>query len=166
MILHPGAHVGEGVSIGTEQIIKGLNEVLTQDMDCCVALETMAGKGSEIGRTFEELARIYDGVKYSDKLRVCFDTCHTSDSGYDIIHHFDDVIVRMFQALQRTGMRTSDSDISVLKRSIISFIMRTLGMFRKYLRRHIYHLWKIQRNHMLLINMKLRCFGQGNLILI
>ena len=59
-----------------------------------------------------------------------------------------------------------DSDISVLKRSIISFIMRTLGMFRKYLRRHIYHLWKIQRNHMLLINMKLRCFGQGNLILI
>jgi len=61
-------------------------------MDCCVALETMAGKGSEIGRTFEELARIYDGVKYSDKLRVCFDTCHTSDSGYDIIHHFDDVI--------------------------------------------------------------------------
>ena len=69
LILHPGAHVGEGVSIGTEQIIKGLNEVLTQDMDCCVALETMAGKGSEIGRTFEELARIYDGVKYSDKLR-------------------------------------------------------------------------------------------------
>ncbi len=57
-----------------------------------MALETMAGKGSEIGRTFEELARIYDGVKYSDKLRVCFDTCHTSDSGYDIIHHFDDVI--------------------------------------------------------------------------
>lgn len=92
LILHPGAHVGEGVSIGTEQIIKGLNEVLTQDMDCCVALETMAGKGSEIGRTFEELARIYDGVKCSDKLRVCFDTCHTSDSGYDIIHHFDDVI--------------------------------------------------------------------------
>ena len=52
----------------------------------------MAGKGSEIGRTFEELAQIYDGVVYNDKLRVCFDTCHTSDSGYDIIHHFDDVI--------------------------------------------------------------------------
>ena len=72
LILHPGAHVGEGVSIGTEQIIKGLNEVLTQDMDCCVALETMAGKGSEIGRTFEELARIYDGVKYSDKIESLF----------------------------------------------------------------------------------------------
>ena len=52
----------------------------------------MAGKGSEIGRTFEELAQIYDGVVYNDKLRICFDTCHTSDSGYDIIHHFDDVI--------------------------------------------------------------------------
>ena len=91
LILHPGAHVGEGVSIGTEQIIKGLNEVLTQDMDCCVALETMAGKGSEIGRTFEELARIYDGVKYSDKLRVCFDTCHVNDAGYDLVNDLSGV---------------------------------------------------------------------------
>lgn len=92
LILHPGSHVGEGTDAGTAQIIKGLNEVLTADTDCFIALETMAGKGSEIGRTFEELARIYDGVRYSNKLRVCFDTCHTSDSGYDIIHHFDDVI--------------------------------------------------------------------------
>lgn len=92
LILHPGAHVGEGTGTGTAQIIKGLNEVLTKDTDCYVALETMAGKGSEVGRTFQELARIYDGVKYNDKLRVCFDTCHTSDSGYDIIHHFDDVV--------------------------------------------------------------------------
>jgi deoxyribonuclease-4 len=92
LVLHPGAHVGTGVETGTSQIIKGLNEVLTRDTDCYVALETMAGKGTEIGRTFEELARIYDGVTYNDKLRVCFDTCHTSDSGYDIISHFDDVI--------------------------------------------------------------------------
>lgn len=92
LILHPGAHVGEGAKTGIRQIIKGLNEVLTKDTDCHIALETMAGKGSEIGRTFEELAEIYDGVICSDKLRVCFDTCHTSDSGYDIIHHFDDVI--------------------------------------------------------------------------
>lgn len=92
LILHPGSHVGEGVRAGTDQIIKGLNEVLTSDTDCRIALETMAGKGSEIGRTFEELARIYDGVRYNDKLRVCFDTCHTSDSGYDIIHHFDQVM--------------------------------------------------------------------------
>lgn len=92
LVLHPGSHVGEGADTGTAQIIKGLNEVLTPDMDCFIALETMAGKGSELGRSFEELSRIYDGVKCNDKLRVCFDTCHTSDSGYDIIHHFDDVI--------------------------------------------------------------------------
>lgn len=92
LILHPGSHVGEGVDIGTAQIIKGLNEVLTHDTDCYIALETMAGKGSEIGRSFEELARIYDGVVYNEKLRICFDTCHTSDAGYDIIHHFDDVM--------------------------------------------------------------------------
>ena len=92
LILHPGAHVGAGTDAGTAQIIKGLNEVLTADTDCVIALETMAGKGSEIGRTFEELARIYDGVVHNEKLRVCFDTCHTSDSGYDIIRRFDDVI--------------------------------------------------------------------------
>ena len=92
LILHPGAHVGAGAEAGTAQIIKGLNEVLSADTGCFIALETMAGKGSEIGRSFEELARIYDGVKYNSKLRVCFDTCHTSDSGYDIIHHFDDVM--------------------------------------------------------------------------
>ena len=92
LILHPGAHVGAGAEAGIAQIVKGLNEVLTADTDCCIALETMAGKGSEIGRTFEELARIYDGVNYNDKRRVCFDTCHTSDSGYDIVGHFDDVI--------------------------------------------------------------------------
>ena len=87
LILHPGSHVGAGTEIGT-----GLNEVLTADTDCVIALETMAGKGSEIGRSFEELARIYDGVKYNSRLRVCFDTCHTSDSGYDIIRNFDHVI--------------------------------------------------------------------------
>ena len=92
LILHPGTHVGAGAEAGIAQIVKGLNEVLTADTDCCIALETMAGKGSEIGRTFEELARIYEGVNYNDKLRVCFDTCHTSDSGYDIVGHFDDVI--------------------------------------------------------------------------
>ncbi len=92
LILHPGAHVGEGTDIGTNQIIKGLNEVLTKDTNLCIALETMAGKGSEVGRSFTELARIYDGVTCNDKLRVCFDTCHTHDSGYDIIHDFDGVI--------------------------------------------------------------------------
>ena len=99
LILHPGAHVGAGTEIGTAQIIKGLNEILTKDTDCVIALETMAGKGSEIGRTFEELAAIYDGVKYNEKLRVCFDTCHTNDSGYDIVHRFDEVIDRFDRIL-------------------------------------------------------------------
>lgn len=92
LILHPGSHVDAGVEAGTAQIIKGLNEVLTPDLDCVIALETMAGKGSEIGRSFEELAAIYDGVTYNDKLRVCFDTCHTHDAGYDVINDFDGVI--------------------------------------------------------------------------
>ena len=92
LILHPGAHVGAGVETGLQQAIKGLNEVLTKDTPLHIALETMAGKGSELGRSFEELAAIYDGVVYSDKLRVCFDTCHTHDAGYDIINNFDNVI--------------------------------------------------------------------------
>ena len=92
LVLHPGSHVGEGVDAGTAQIVKGLNSVLTKDTSVHIALETMAGKGSEIGRSFEELAKIYDGVVYSDKLRVCFDTCHTSDAGYDIIHDYDGVM--------------------------------------------------------------------------
>ncbi len=94
LVLHPGSHVGEGTEVGIKKIIEGLNEVLTADTTVNIALETMAGKGSEIGSTFEELAAIYDGVKYNDKLRVCFDTCHTSDAGYDIIHDFDGVIDR------------------------------------------------------------------------
>ena len=92
LVLHPGAHVGAGVEAGVASIVKGINEVLTAETDCYIALETMAGKGTEIGRTFEELAMIYDGVKYNDKLRVCFDSCHTHDAGYDIIHDFDGVI--------------------------------------------------------------------------
>lgn len=92
LILHPGAHVGAGVSAGIAQIIRGLNHILTRETAVNVALETMAGKGTEIGRSFEEIARIYDGVVYNDKLRVCFDTCHTNDSGYDVKNNFDGVI--------------------------------------------------------------------------
>ena len=92
IVLHPGSHVGAGEQAGIAQIVKGLNEVLTSDMPITVALETMAGKGSEVGKSFEELAAIYEGVAHNDKLRVCFDTCHTHDAGYDIIHDFDGVI--------------------------------------------------------------------------
>lgn len=92
IVLHPGAHVGAGTEEGIKKIIEGLNEVLTPEQNVQIALETMAGKGSECGRTFEELAAIFDGVHLNDKLSVCFDTCHTHDSGYDIINDFDGVL--------------------------------------------------------------------------
>lgn len=92
MVLHPGSHVNAGVEAGIAQVIKGLNTVLNQnDDDVYIAFETMAGKGSEVGRTFEELKAIYDGVDKKDRLRVCFDTCHVNDAGYDIVNHYDEV---------------------------------------------------------------------------
>lgn len=92
LVLHPGSHVNAGTEAGTAQIIKGLNTVLNQNEDdVCIALETMAGKGSEIGRSFEELKAIYDGVEKKERLRVCFDTCHVNDAGYDLVNHYEDV---------------------------------------------------------------------------
>jgi len=99
IVLHPGSHVGAGEKAGIAQIIKGLNEVLTKDMPITVSLETMAGKGSELGKTFEELAAIYEGVVFNEKLRVCFDTCHTHDAGYDIINDFDGVMDKFDRVL-------------------------------------------------------------------
>ncbi|MED3690607.1 deoxyribonuclease IV [Peribacillus butanolivorans] len=92
IVLHPGAHVGAGSELGIKRIIEGLNEVLTADDKVQIALETMAGKGTECGRSFEELAMIIDGVTHNDKLSVCFDTCHTHDAGYNIIEDFDGVL--------------------------------------------------------------------------
>lgn len=90
--MHPGAHVGEGVDKGINQIIKGLNEVLRADQTPQIALETMAGKGTEIGRTFEEIARIIDGVTHNEKLSVTLDTCHINDAGYNVREDFDGVL--------------------------------------------------------------------------
>ncbi|BBU40228.1 MULTISPECIES: deoxyribonuclease IV [Aeribacillus] len=92
IVLHPGAHVGAGAEAGIKKIIEGLNEVLERGQKVQIALETMAGKGSECGRTFEELAMIIDGVTYNEHLSVCFDTCHTHDAGYDIVNDFDGVL--------------------------------------------------------------------------
>ncbi|MBN6849701.1 deoxyribonuclease IV [Staphylococcus saprophyticus] len=92
IVLHPGSHVGEGTDAGIKKIIEGLNEVLTNDNNVRIALETMAGKGSEVGRNFEELARIIDGVNHNDRLSVCFDTCHTHDAGYNVKEDFDGVL--------------------------------------------------------------------------
>ncbi|WP_220729725.1 deoxyribonuclease IV [Apilactobacillus zhangqiuensis] len=92
IVLHPGSHVGEGADKAIAQIAKGLNEVIEPDQKVQIALETMAGKGTEVGRTFEEIAQIIDGVKDNDKVSVTFDTCHTNDAGYNVKEDFDGVL--------------------------------------------------------------------------
>ncbi|PXW91640.1 endonuclease IV [Streptohalobacillus salinus] len=92
IVLHPGAHVGAGSEKGIARIIEGLNLVLSKHHDVQIALETMAGKGTEIGRSFEELAEIINGVTDNERLSVCFDTCHVHDAGYDIVNDFEGVL--------------------------------------------------------------------------
>lgn len=98
IVLHPGSHVDAGSEAGIKSIIKGLNSVLKADDDVIICLETMSGKGSECGRSFEELKQIIDGVTLSDKLGVCLDTCHIHDAGYDlsdfdsVLDEFDNII--------------------------------------------------------------------------
>lgn len=89
---HPGSHVGQGVEAGIGLIADTLNAILTPDQTTTVLLETMAGKGSEVGGRFEELRAILDRVELSDKMGVCLDTCHVSDGGYDIIGDLDGVL--------------------------------------------------------------------------
>lgn len=89
---HPGSHVGQGADTGIRMIADALNEVLTPQQSTVVLLETMAGKGSEVGRSFEELRDILDLVTLSDKMGVCLDTCHVWDGGYDIVNDLDGVL--------------------------------------------------------------------------
>ena len=145
LILHPGAHVGAGVEIGTAQIIKGLNEVLTAETDCCIALETMAGKGSEIGRNFEELARIYDGVVQNDKLRVCFDMISsiilmmlwsllTVCLEKIRLPSSISMTAKIFQEPRKTGMKISALEKSVLMQFLQLSITRISNLYRRSLR--------------------------------
>ena len=98
MVLHPGSHVGSGIDVGIEKIIDGLNSVLSSDNSVCILLETMAGKGSEVGSCFEEISKIIQGVKEKNKIGVCLDTCHMHDAGYDLsnidklLDKFDQVV--------------------------------------------------------------------------
>ncbi|MGL5677485.1 MAG: deoxyribonuclease IV [Cellulosilyticaceae bacterium] len=91
LVVHPGSYTTETLAFGTERIIEALNEVLKPTTAVTVCLETMAGKGSEVGRCFEEIKAIIDGVHLKDKIGVCFDTCHVHDSGYDIVDDLDEV---------------------------------------------------------------------------
>lgn len=100
LVLHPGSALSAGAEAGIEQIAKGLNRVLdADDSDVNIALETMAGKGSEVGRTFEELRMIYDRVEKKDRLRVCFDTCHVNDAGYDLVNDYEGVLTQFDKIL-------------------------------------------------------------------
>ena len=89
---HPGSHVGQGAEKGIELIVEALNDILDENQSTTVLLETMAGKGSEVGRSFEELREIIDRVELNEKLGVCFDTCHVWDGGYDIVNNLDGVL--------------------------------------------------------------------------
>ena len=89
---HPGSHVGQGIETGIEQISAQLNELLTPELTTTVLLETMAGKGSEVGSHFEEIKAIIDRVDLKDKLGVCLDTCHVHDAGYDVVNDLDGVL--------------------------------------------------------------------------
>lgn len=97
MVLHPGAHVGSGSKAGIERIASGINQILDLTSDCksVIALETMAGKGTECGRTFEEIANIIELVDDKSRIAVCLDTCHINDAGYDLVNQYENVI-KMF----------------------------------------------------------------------
>lgn len=91
LVLHPGSFTDKTYEYGAQRIAAGLNEVLTEETKPLICLETMAGKGKEIGRSFEELRDIIDRIELKHKIGVCFDTCHVHDSGYDIINNLDEV---------------------------------------------------------------------------
>lgn len=102
---HPGSHVGQGIEAGIAKIAEILNDVLTEEQSTTVLLETMSGKGSEVGSTFQELKEIIDRVERKDKLGVCLDTCHIWDGGYDIVHDLDGVLTEFDQVIGLTRLK-------------------------------------------------------------
>ena len=114
---HPGSHVGQGASRGIQLIAGLLNSVLQQDQTTTVLLETMSGKGTEVGRSFEEIAAIIDGVQLSDHLGVCLDTCHVWDGGYDIVNDLDGVLTAFDKAIGLSRLRAVHLNDSLNPRS-------------------------------------------------
>lgn len=106
LVLHPVAHVGAGPDAAIASITEGLNQIITPEQNVKIALETMAGKGTEVATNFEQIQQIITGVEHNEKLSVCFDTCHTNDAGYDVKNHFDDVMDEFDQiiGLQKIGV--------------------------------------------------------------
>lgn len=95
MVLHPGSAVGAESEVGIAKIIEGLDEVIKDTEHGFIALETMAGKGSELGRSIDEMKAIFDGVKDNSRLRLCIDTCHLNDAGYDVVNNFDGILAEI-----------------------------------------------------------------------
>lgn len=113
---HPGSHVGQGYDVGIEKIIELLNASLWEDMHTTVLLETMAGKGSEVGCTFEQLKAIIDGVEHSEHMGICLDTCHVWDAGYDLVNDLDGVLTEFdriigLKRLKAVHLNNSMNDI-------------------------------------------------------
>lgn len=102
---HPGSHVGQGMEIGIQYIANMLNSILTPEQNTTVLLETMAGKGSEIGRTFEELREIMDRVILKEKIGICLDTCHVWDGGYDIVNDLDGVLQKFDSVIGLSNLK-------------------------------------------------------------
>lgn len=102
---HPGSHVGQGAEVGIQKIAEILNEVLTEEQTTIVLLETMAGKGSEVGRSFEELHAILELVKKNHKMGICLDTCHVWDGGYDIVNDLDGVLTEFDKVIGLSRLR-------------------------------------------------------------
>ena len=99
MCFHPGSHVGGGMDFGIQRIVDALNETLTGKENITILLETMSGKGTEIGFTFEQIKQIIDGVTHNEKLGVCLDTCHIFSAGYDIVNNLDGVLQEFDQII-------------------------------------------------------------------
>ena len=102
---HPGSHVGQGTEVGIDMIAATLNEIIYPEMTTTILLETMAGKGSEVGRSFEEIKAIIDKVELSDKLGVCLDTCHVYDAGYDVVGDLDSVLAEFDKVIGLDKLR-------------------------------------------------------------
>ena len=179
LVLHPGSHVNAGEQAGIAQIVKGLNTVLNQnDDDVFIALETMAGKGSEIGRSFEELKAICDGVDRKERLRVCFDTCHVNDAGYDIVNHYDDVLrsltgvigleqIAVFHvndslnpswSTQGQACKYRQREPSAMIHCTDWCMMRPLQMYQRFWKHHGFVRRALRRRLFLLIKRKLNGF--------
>lgn len=141
LVLHPGSHVGLGSEVGIINIIEALNKIITKEQNVIICLETMAGKGSEVGISFNEIKQIIDGVIYKEKIGVCLDTCHINDAGYDL-SNFDKVLMEFdniigLDKLKCLHINDSKNDIGMHKDRHENFGYGTIGF--DTLMKIIYH---------------------------